>query len=124
MRAPELGKIAMAAERKEKIAAVGDDAMLTGFKLAGIERVHPAADSAEGEKIVERLLADGELGIVIVSEEIVEGFDWKVKKKIEAAAKPVVITVPGRKGPAEQTESLGKLVKRALGFDLMGKDKK
>lgn len=113
----------MAAEKKEKIAAVGDAAMLTGFKLSGVERVYPAADSAEGEKIVEELLADPTLGIVIVSEDIVEGFDWKVKRKIEAAAKPVVITVPGRKGPAEQSESLGKLVKRALGFDLMNKDR-
>ena len=113
----------MAAERKDKIAAVGDEAMLTGFKLAGIENVHPAADSSEGERIVQQLLSDPELGIVIVSEDIVEGFDWKVKKRIEAAARPVVITVPGRKGPAEQSESLAMLVKRALGFDLMSKGK-
>ncbi len=112
------------AERKEKIAAVGDSALLTGFKLAGVERLYNVASSEEGGKTIGELLTDQTLGIVIVGEEIIEGCDWKLKKKIEAAAKPVVITVPGKKGPVEQGESLAKLVKRALGFDLMNKGKK
>lgn len=103
---------------------MGDSAMLTGFRLAGVERTYAVSDAAEGEKIIETLLSDKELGIVIVNEELIENADWKLKRKIEAAAKPVVITVPGRKGPLEQTESLGKLVKRALGFDIMSKEKK
>lgn len=111
-------------ERREKIAVVGDSAMLTGFKLAGVEKTFLVANAEEGEKAIASLLADPELGIVIVGEELVEAFDWKLKKRIEAAAKPVVVTVPGKKGPMEQSESLSKLVKRALGFDLMAKGKK
>jgi len=111
-------------ERKEKIAVVGDSAMLTGFKLAGVEKTFLVANAEEGEKVIATLLSDSGLGIVIVSEELVESFDWKLKKKIEAAAKPVVVTVPGKKGSMEQSESLAKLVKRALGFDLMAKGKK
>ncbi len=60
-----------------------------------------------------------DLGIIIVDERLLEAADWRLRRKIEMAAKPVVVAVPGRDGPAEQSESISKLVKRALGFDLM-----
>ena len=109
------------AELTDKIAVIGDATVITGFKLAGVEEVHYVADDKEGEKKLAELLDDDTLGIVIVSEKLVEACDWRLKKRIEAIAKPVVITIPDKSGPSEVGESLAKLVKRALGFDIMKK---
>lgn len=106
------------------IAVVGDQNLLSGFKLAGVQTLVPTVNIEESEKELSRLMADESIGIIIVSEELLEKIDWRLKRKVEDAAKPVVIAVPGRDGPMEQSESLAKLIKRALGFDIMGKDKK
>jgi len=109
------------AELTDKIAVVGDSTIITGFKLAGIESVYYVRDDVEGEAKLNELIDDDSLGIVIASEKLVNACDWKLKKRIEAAAKPVVITIPDKSGPSEEGESLAKLVKRALGFDIMKK---
>lgn len=103
------------------LAVVGDSALCTGFRLAGVERSFVAASDAEGEKEIARLMGEPGVGILIVQERLLENCDWRLKRRIESAAKPVVVTVPGLEGPAEQSESLAALVKRALGFDLMAK---
>ncbi|MDE1797817.1 MAG: hypothetical protein KGH63_00235 [Candidatus Micrarchaeota archaeon] len=114
----------MMAEPTDSIAVIGDSALLTGFKLAGVQKLYPVASMAEGEAMLAKLLAEPGVGILIVEEQLLESVDWRLKKKVEAAARPVVVAVPGRKGPVEQSESLAKLVKRALGFDIMSKGKK
>ena len=107
-------------ERKEKIVVVGDSTLVTGFKLAGVTE-HYVAEDKEAEEKVAELMAAGNAGVIIVSEELMVQMDWRLKRKIEAAAKPIVVPVPSRKGPVGEAESLRELVKRALGFDLMQK---
>ncbi len=103
----------------EQIIVIGDSALRTGFSLAGLSHLHPAANQAEGEALLQKFMSDPSVGIIIVDERLLEATDWRLRRKIEMAAKPVVVAVPGRDGPAEQSESISKLVKRALGFDLM-----
>ncbi|MCL6089385.1 MAG: hypothetical protein M1530_04465 [Candidatus Marsarchaeota archaeon] len=107
----------------ESIAVIGGGSLRTGFRLAGLTHLHPAPTPAEAEATLSQLMADPKIGIIIVEERLLESADWRLRKKIEAAAKPVVVAVPGRTGPLEQSESIAKLVKRALGFDLMKKGK-
>ncbi len=101
-----------------RIAVVADGPTCTGFRLAGIRDVH-LAEGKEAEAKIEELLADPGTGIVIVNEKIMNGADWRLKKKIERLAKPVVIAVPDKGGPAEQGDSLRAMIKKALGFELM-----
>ncbi len=111
-------------EKNDNIAVIGNSSLLTGFKLAGVQKLYPAANAAEGEQLLATLMAEPGVGILIVEEQLLESVDWRLRKKVEAAAKPVVVAVPGRSGPMEQTESLAKLVKRALGFDMMSRNNK
>jgi vacuolar-type H+-ATPase subunit F/Vma7 len=104
----------------DKVAIIGDDTLAQGFKLAGIEDFFIVPDEQVEAKVNE-LLSNPSYGILIVSERLVEGFDWRLKKKIEASAKPVLIAVPERKGAVEQSESINKLIKRAIGFDITKK---
>jgi len=108
------------ADNKEKIAVIADSATCTGFRLAGVESTF-ALSGDEAEAKIGELLGDESYGIIVVSERMVENCDWRLKKRIEATAKPIVVAIPDSAGPIEQEESLAKLIKRALGVDLTKK---
>ncbi|MFA6328213.1 MAG: V-type ATP synthase subunit F [Candidatus Micrarchaeia archaeon] len=108
------------ADKKEKVAVIADSATCTGFRLAGVESTF-ALEGREAEAKMAELLSDESLGIIVVSERMVENCDWRLKKRVEATAKPIVVAIPDSKGPIEQEESLAKLIKRALGVDLTKK---
>jgi len=108
------------ADNKERIAVIADSATCTGFRLAGVESTF-ALSGADAEAKIGELLSDESFGIIVVSERMVENCDWRLKKRIEATAKPIVVAIPDSAGPIEQEESLAKLIKRALGVDLSKK---
>lgn len=110
----------MADSHKEKIAVIADQATCTGFRLAGVENTFSLSGQAAEGRLSE-LLSDTSYGIVIVTEALLENCDWRLKKRVEATAKPIVVAVPGSGGPIEQEESLSMLIKRALGVDLSKK---
>jgi len=110
------------AEYRDKIYVIGDSALVTGFKLAGVDNFALTDSDADGERKLAEALNDSSLGIVIVSERVLETCDWRLRKKVDAAAKPVVVAIPDRRGPSGgETESLNALIKRALGFDISKK---
>jgi len=110
----------MLMENKEKIAVIADDATATGFQLAGVEDAYSLI-GAEAEAKLSELLSESSYGIIIVTERLMENCDWRLKKRVEATAKPIVVPIPDSGGPIEQSESLSILVKRALGLDLSKK---
>ncbi|MCX8197531.1 MAG: hypothetical protein N3G80_04445 [Candidatus Micrarchaeota archaeon] len=105
---------------KEKIAVIADSATCTGFRLAGAEYTFSLSGKEAEEKLAQ-LLSDQDFGIIIVTERLLESCDWRLKKRIEATAKPIVVPIPDAQGPIEQSESLSILIKRALGLDLSKK---
>jgi vacuolar-type H+-ATPase subunit F/Vma7 len=109
------------AEHQEKIAVIADSATATGFRLAGIDSTFSLSKQEDAEAKLSELLADSSYGIIIVAERLLEHCDWRLKKKVEATAKPIVVPVPDSQGPIEQEESLAALIKRALGVDLSKK---
>lgn len=113
-------EIELSKDHKEKIAVIGDGATTAGFRLAGIRNTF-VLSGAEAEAKLSDLLSNPDYGIVMVPERLIENCDWRLKKRIEATAKPVVVAIPGMDGPIEQSESLPRLIKRALGVDLTKK---
>ncbi|HIH10518.1 MAG TPA: hypothetical protein HA254_07690 [Candidatus Diapherotrites archaeon] len=106
-------------ELKHTIAVVADGPTCTGFRLAGVQNVFPR-QGKEAEQKIEELLGSEEVGILIVNERAFGSMDWRLKRRIERMAKPVVIPVPDKDGPAvQESGSLAEMVKRALGFELM-----
>ncbi len=101
------------------ISVVADGPTCTGFRLAGVRSVF-AKQGKEAEAKIEELLASEESGIIIVPEKLMSELDWRLRKRIERMAKPVVIAIPGKGGPlGQETDSLRNMVKKALGFELM-----
>ncbi|MFH1255809.1 MAG: V-type ATP synthase subunit F [Candidatus Diapherotrites archaeon] len=117
----------MADEQKSfgAVAVIGDEAMCTGFKMAGIEKCFEL-EGAQAENKLREFVEGKNANIVIVDEKILFDADWRLRKRIEISARPVVVAIPGKRGPVKEKEaaSLRELVKRALGFDLMKEGKK
>lgn len=104
-------------QASDKIIVVGDSATAIGFRLAGVTEVY-IAEGKEAEKRLVSLLDRENAGIIVVNEGVLAGLDWRLKKKIEGLAKPVIVGVPDKSGPSAEVESLGEMIKRALGFEL------
>lgn len=105
----------------EKIAVIGDAALAAGFRLAGLRHVFVTGKGAEFEEKLKSTISDPDFGIVIVNESYLPGIDWRLKKKIDNLAHPVVIGVADIAGKKEDGEDLNELIKRALGFDVSKK---
>jgi len=102
-----------------EIAVIGDNSMVTGFRLAGVTKFFEL-EGEDAEKKLAELLKDENINIIIVSEKVLYKANSRLRSKIESIAKPIVVPVPDRSGAVEEEESasLREMVKRALGFDL------
>jgi len=112
---PNAGKIVLP-KLPDKIIVIGDAAMVTGFRLAGITEAY-VAEGRDAEKKLTELLSREDAGIIILSERVLALVDWRLKKRIESLAKPAVVGIPDKTGQSEDVESLNSMIKRALGFE-------
>lgn len=105
---------------KSKIIVIGDAALVMGFQLAGIENSALASEaSIQGQ--IEKALEDQEIGIIVTNEVLLNKIDWRLKKKLDSIAYPVVIPMPDYSGKSAEGDEIRNLIKRALGFDLGAK---
>ena len=95
-----------------EIAAVGRDDFVQGFKLVGVRKAIPATPEDLESKIGE-VLDDPEVGILILNTADMKALSHTMRRRLDTAARPVVISV----GAAED-EDLRTKVKRAIGVDL------
>ncbi|MBU0527384.1 V-type ATP synthase subunit F [Candidatus Micrarchaeota archaeon] len=102
---------------KSKIVVLGDAPLVMGFKLAGIENAINA-NPATFQNELEKALANEEYGIIITNEKLLENIDWRLKKKLDSIAYPVVVPLPDQSGGSKEGDEIRGLIKRALGFDL------
>lgn len=104
-----------------KIIAIGDSNLTVGLRLAGLENII-TTNKKEFESNLNMILTKEEYGIVIVQEDFLVGIDWRLKKKLDNLAYPVVVPVPGLSGESAEGEDIKNMIKRALGFDIMAKE--
>lgn len=95
--------------------------LVTGFQLAGLGDTM-MVNKEEFQKTLEDYLAQGEFGIIIVNESMMNVIDWRLRKKLDSIAYPVVVPIPDISGqPSGAGDEIRNLIKRALGFDLGAK---
>jgi vacuolar-type H+-ATPase subunit F/Vma7 len=105
---------------KSKIIVIGDAPLVMGFQLAGLEDTVTASEETIQAEL-EKALGDKEYGIIITNESLLAKIDWRLKKKLDSIAYPVVIPMPDYSGQSEEGDEIRNLIKRALGFDLGAK---
>ncbi|MEK6982806.1 MAG: V-type ATP synthase subunit F [Candidatus Micrarchaeota archaeon] len=103
---------------KSNIIVLGDSPLVTGFTLAGISKsLMTNPDSFQ--KNLETILEDTTYGVIIVNSEMFGTIDWRLKKKLDNLAYPVIVQVADAKNPGkDENEEMRALIKRALGFDI------
>ncbi len=105
---------------KSKIVVIGDAPLVMGFQLAGLENTVQASEATIQAEI-EKALENKEYGIIITNEKLLNLVDWRLKKKLDSIAYPVVIPMPDYSGKSAEGDEIRNLIKRALGFDLGAK---
>ncbi|MFN7990808.1 MAG: V-type ATP synthase subunit F [Candidatus Micrarchaeia archaeon] len=102
---------------KSKIIVIGDAPLVMGFQLAGLENTVAVSEATiQGE--IERALGNADYGIIITNERLLSKIDWRLKKRLDSVAYPVVIPMPDYSGESVEGDEIRNLIKRALGFDL------
>jgi vacuolar-type H+-ATPase subunit F/Vma7 len=106
---------------KAKIMVLGDAPLVMGFRLAGLEHYEMVDDESYQGKLEEYLKKE-EFGIIITNERMLNSIDWRLKKKLDGIAYPVIVPMPGQEGGSKEGDEIRQLIKRALGFDLGSKE--
>ncbi len=105
---------------KSKILVLGDAPLVMGMRLAGIEDTITTDDSAYQSEL-EKALANEAYGIIITNEQMLGKIDWRLRKKLDSIAYPVIVPMPDYSGQSTEGDEIRNLIKRALGFDLGAK---
>ena len=103
-----------------KVVVLTDPETAYGFRLAGVD-VHEVEDQDEARREINRLLEDSRTGILAVNESFLAAVDDRIKQRIEATYRPIVVSLPVRDklGTAgERKAFLARLIHRAVGFDV------
>lgn len=102
---------------RAKMMVLGDASLVNGFRLTGIEDFL-ITSSEKFQDDLEAMMAKPEYGIIIVNEGMLTSVDWRMKKKLDTIAYPVIVPMPDASGKSSGGDEIRQLIKRALGFDL------
>ena len=103
-----------------KVVVLTDPETAPGFRLAGVD-VREVKDADEAKQEITNLLDDDDTGILAVNEGYLSAVDDRIKKRIEATYRPIVVSLPIKEtlgAIGERRAFLARLVHRAVGFDV------
>jgi V/A-type H+-transporting ATPase subunit F len=95
---------------------IGDDATVTGFRLAGVEgrAARTPFDAREALKVA---AATEGVSIIVITERLAEG----IKEELagyRASGAPLIIHIPDRGGPLPGRTSIREMIKSAVGVSM------
>ena len=105
----------------QEIAVVGSPEFTTGFRLAGVRKFENVPEEEKGEQLddaVTNVLADDDIGIVVMHDDDLGHLSRNVRTDIEGSVEPTLVTLGGGAGSGGLREK----IKRAIGIDLMEED--
>jgi len=101
-----------------KIAAIGEEDAVLGFKALGIE-VYPVDGPDATVTILNRLMNDQGYGIVFVSESMADRVE-ELMAEIGSRPLPSLVYIPGSKGSQGfAMQRIRKIIERAVGADIL-----
>ena len=93
---------------------IGDNDMITGFRLVGLEG-QEVTSLQEARTALSSASKRRDVAIVIISEEFSNQIRQDIDKIRQEHITPLILEVPGRKGPSGETK-LSDLVSKTLGI--------
>jgi V/A-type H+-transporting ATPase subunit F len=100
-----------------KLLVIGNQAAVLGFALTGVggrvvtsvEELHAAVDEA---------LASDEVGILLVTEDVVDLDRGWLEHLMVSRSMPLIVEIPGPEGPSGDRPSLSEVIRRTIGVEL------
>ncbi len=108
-----------------KVAVIGDQLLVRGFKLAGVKEAHIAETTDDAEQSLRNMFEKDGIGIIIVSENVIGRIkDRRLLYKIDNSLVPLVVEVPAYGQEERHADTLRNLVMRVIGIDILAKRNK
>ena len=100
-----------------KIGVIGSAPAVWGFALTGVqgwivetpEAVHKALDEA---------LADGDIGILLMTEDVAQWARSRVDELVMQSEAPLVVELPSPHGTSEERPAIHEMLRRMLGVEV------
>lgn len=106
----------MREQRGTRLVVISTPDLVPGFALAGAETI-PVESAAEAQQAFDRLLAEGESGVIAVDEGFLDLLDTS---PLHARSVPVLVALPsGIAGaPSSRRARLADLMQRTIGYQI------
>ena len=100
-----------------KVMVVGNQEAVRGFSLAGVGGI-VANTAEEADEALNQALALGDLGIILVTQDISKLIEPRMDQLKLRSTVPLVVEIPGPEGVSADTPTLGDVVLRAIGIKI------
>jgi V/A-type H+-transporting ATPase subunit F len=101
-----------------KFVVITDPDTSAGYRLAGVE-AYDAAGPGQAKELLAALSLKEGIGIVAVSEELLEGLDEKFRDRMERLRIPIVIAIPSRLKNVDRRLYIERLMRKAIGYNIV-----
>lgn len=105
--------------RAARIVVIAHPDTTSGYALGGAAIVAVRSPD-EAQAALERLVAEGERGVIAIEEFLYDQFEDEVHARIERAAAPVVVPLPTGEAtaPAHRRARLAEMLQRVIGYQI------
>jgi len=100
-----------------KILVIGSQDAVWGFALAGV-RGQIVATAEELNRTLDAALAEEDIGIILITEDIANLARQRVDKLIERSTTPLVVEIPGPAGPSTDRPTLKEVLRQTIGVKI------
>ena len=100
-----------------KLLVIGNQDAVWGFALAGV-RGQVVTTAEELNHALDAALADKEVGIVLVTEDVANLARQQVDTLMVHSSIPLVVEIPGPEGPSPDRPPLSEVIRRTIGVKI------
>ncbi|ATU07783.1 V-type ATP synthase subunit F [Methanohalophilus portucalensis] len=96
------------------LAVVGDGEFVTGFRLAGVQKVYEINEESKLEETVKGIFNDSSIGILVMHSNDFDKLPETLRDTLSESVEPTLVTLGG----TGQSSNLRDKIKQAVGVDL------
>jgi V/A-type H+-transporting ATPase subunit F len=96
------------------LAVVGDGEFVTGFRLAGVQKVYEINEESKLEETVKGIFNDSSIGILVMHSNDFNKLPETLRDTLSESVEPTLVTLGG----TGQSSNLRDKIKQAVGVDL------
>jgi V/A-type H+-transporting ATPase subunit F len=100
-----------------RVHVIGHPEAVLGFSLAGVSG-RAAGTAAEANAALDEALGAGDIGIVLVTQDVARMIQSRMDELIRRSTLPLVVEIVPPDGVSEEEPSLSEVVLRAIGIRL------